>query len=167
MVYFITGGARSGKSSYGQELALKLSDNPVYLATSRIWDDDHKARIARHQKERGSQWTNIEEEKYLSKHNFTGRTVLVDCVTLWVNNFYFDLENEVEKTLAEAKAEISKLLEQDATFIIITNELGMGMHPETEVGRKFTDIQGWINQFIASKSDEVYLMVAGIPMKVK
>jgi len=167
MIYFITGGQRSGKSSYGQKLALQLSDNPIYLATSRIWDEDHKARIERHKSDRDIRWTNIEEEKYISNHDFTGKTVVMDCVTLWLTNYFVDTKNEVEISLLEAKEELAKLFRQDANFIIISNELGMGLHAETEVGRKFTDLQGWTNQFIARKADEVFLMVSGIPVKVK
>jgi adenosylcobinamide kinase/adenosylcobinamide-phosphate guanylyltransferase len=167
MLYFITGGARSGKSSFGQTLALELSNNPIYLATSRIWDDDHRARIARHKADRDDRWTNIEEEKYLSRHNFEDQTVLVECVTLWLNNFFVDNGNDVEQSLTEAKSEFLKLTGQNANFIIISNELGMGVHAESEAGRKFTDLQGWMNQFIAAKADEVYLMVSGIPVKVK
>ena len=106
-VILVTGGQRSGKSGYAQRLALSLSPNPVYLATSRIWDEEFRKRVERHQRDRGPEWTNIEEEKYLSRH---------------------DLD---------------------------------------EVQRKFTDMQGWLNQYIASKADEVVLMVSGIPVKIK
>lgn len=167
MIYFITGGQRSGKSAYGQEIALELTENPIYLATSRIWDNDHKKRIERHKSDRDERWTTIEEEKYLSSHDFTNRTVVIDCVTLWLTNFFVDNGNDVDRSLEEAKAELIKLSYQDANFIIISNELGMGLHAETEVGRKFTDLQGWMNQFIAGKADRVYLMVSGIPVKVK
>jgi adenosylcobinamide kinase/adenosylcobinamide-phosphate guanylyltransferase len=167
MIYFITGGQRSGKSSYGQKLALQLSENPVYLATSRIWDEDHKTRIDRHKSDRDDRWTNIEEEKNIANHDFTDKTVLIDCVTLWLTNFFYDTKNEVESSLTEAKKELNQLFQQNANFIVISNELGMGLHAETEVGRKFTDLQGWINQFIAEKAEEVYLMVSGIPVKVK
>ena len=81
-IILITGGARSGKSSYAEKRALELADNPVYLATARIWDDEFRERIARHQARRGPQWTNLEEEKQLSRHNLAGRVVLVDCLTL-------------------------------------------------------------------------------------
>ena len=167
MIYFITGGQRSGKSTYGQKLALELSDNPVYLATSRIWDEDHKARIERHKSDRDEQWTTIEEEKFLSAHDFTNSTVVIDCVTLWLTNFFMDSNNDVDRSLEEAKTELSKLFRQDANFIIISNELGMGLHAETEIGRKFADLQGWMNQFIATEADKVYLMISGIPVKVK
>ena len=167
MIYFITGGQRSGKSSYGQKLALQLSPNPIYLATSRIWDEDHRARIDRHISDRDDRWTSIEEEKNISSHDFTGKTVLMDCVTLWLTNYFVDTKNDVEISLTQAKEELTTLFEQDANLIIISNELGMGMHAQTDVGRKFTDLQGWTNQFIASKANEVCLMVSGIPVKVK
>ena len=80
-VILVTGGQRSGKSGYAQRLALSLSPNPVYLATSRIWDEEFRKRVERHQRDRGPEWTNIEEEKYLSRHDLTGRVVVIDCVT--------------------------------------------------------------------------------------
>ena len=166
MIYFITGGQRSGKSSYGQKIALKLSQNPIYLATSRIWDEDHKLRIKRHKSDRDDSWTTIEEEKYISNNDFTGRTVLMDCVTLWLTNFFTDNKNNVDRSLKEAKDELTKLFRQEANFILISNEIGMGLHADTEVER-ITDLQGWMNQFISGKANEVYLMVSGIPVKVK
>ncbi len=167
MIYYITGGQRSGKSSFGQQLALELSGNPVYLATSRQWDGDYQKRIDRHKADRDERWTNIEEEKQLSKHDFTGRVVLVDCVTLWLTNFFVDTKNDVEACLKKAKAEFEALTEQNATFIFISNEIGMGTHAHTDVGRKFTDLQGWVNQHIAFKSDEAILMASGLPIKLK
>jgi Adenosyl cobinamide kinase/adenosyl cobinamide phosphate guanylyltransferase len=166
-IILITGGQRSGKSRYAQELALALSANPVYLATSRVWDDEHRLRIERHKAERGMEWTNIEEEKELSKHQLKQRTVLVDCVTLWATNFFFDLQSDTEKALAELKAEFDKFTEQEAQFIFVTNEIGMGEMSQSEIQRKFADLQGWLNQYIAPKADEVYLMVSGISLKIK
>jgi len=165
--YLITGGARSGKSSYGQELALELTKRPIYMATSRIWDDDHKARIDRHIKDRDDRWTTIEEEKFISHHNFAGKTVVIDCVTLWLTNIFVDTKNNVDASLEFAKIELKKLFEQPANIIMISNELGMGLHADTDVGRKFTDLQGWTNQYIAKNVDEVCLMVSGIPLKVR
>ena len=167
MIYLITGGARSGKSSYGQKLAKQLSGQPVYLATSRIWDDDHRARIDRHRADRDTSWTTVEEEKYLSNHDLSGKTVLLDCVTLWLTNYFTDSKGDVEGTLRESRAEMTKLIKIPEHLIIITNELGMGLHASTASGRKFADLQGWTNQFIAQLADEVYLMVAGIPVKIK
>jgi len=166
-IILITGGQRSGKSSYAEKLALSLSENPVYLATSRIWDEEHRKRIERHKENRGKEWINIEEDKYLSKHNLSEKVVLIDCVTLWTTNFFFDSQSDVEYSLSELKNEFDKFTERDAQFIFVTNEIGMGEMSQNELQRKFADLQGWLNQYIASKADEVYLMVSGIPMKVK
>ncbi|MBR6423551.1 MAG: bifunctional adenosylcobinamide kinase/adenosylcobinamide-phosphate guanylyltransferase [Bacteroidales bacterium] len=166
-IILITGGSRSGKSAYAEQLALGLSDAPVYLATARIWDAEFRERVRRHQERRGPQWTNIEEEKCLSRHALSGRVVLVDCLTLWCTNFFFDLDSDVDRSLEAAKAEFDRFTAQDATFIFVTNEIGMGGTSENEIQRKFTDLQGWMNQYAASRSDEVILMVSGIPVKIK
>ena len=166
-VVLITGGSRSGKSSYAEKMALERSDNPVYLATARIWDEEFRERVRRHQERRGPQWTNIEEEKYLSRHDLSGRVVVVDCLTLWCTNFFFDLESDVDRALEAAKEEFDRLIAQDATFLFVTNEIGMGGTSDNEIQRKFTDLQGWMNQYAASRADEVILMVAGIPVIIK
>ena len=166
-VVLITGGSRSGKSSYAEKMALDLSENPVYLATARIWDEEFRERVRRHQQRRGPQWTNLEEEKYLSRHDLTGRVVVVDCLTLWCTNFFFDLESDVDQALESAKAEFDRFTEQDATFIFVTNEIGMGGTSDNEIQRKFTDLQGWMNQYVAAHADEVILMACGIPVKIK
>ena len=99
MIYYITGGQRSGKSSFGQKLALSLSDNPIYLATSRHWDGEYEKRIDRHKADRDERWTNVEEEKHIGKLEFDQRVVLVDCVTLWLTNFFVDTKNDVDQSL--------------------------------------------------------------------
>lgn len=166
-IILITGGARSGKSSYAEKLALSLSPHPVYMATSRIWDEEFRQRVLRHQANRGPEWTNIEEEKELSRHSLEGRTILIDCVTLWCTNFFFDLESDIDNALTAAKNEFIRFTSQDATFIFVTNEIGMGGTSENEIQRKFTDMQGWMNQYIASQADQVILMVSGIPVTIK
>ncbi|MWB94704.1 bifunctional adenosylcobinamide kinase/adenosylcobinamide-phosphate guanylyltransferase [Flavobacterium sp. GA093] len=168
MIYLITGGERSGKSSYAQNLALSLSDEPIYVATARKWDDDFQNRIDRHQLERDNRWTNIEKEKHLSEIDFSGKVALIDCVTLWLTNFFVDTKNDVQQSLEEAKKEFLLIAKQEnATLIIVTNEIGMGVHADTHIGRKFTELQGWMNQFLASNADEVILMISGIPVKIK
>ncbi|MBC5619516.1 bifunctional adenosylcobinamide kinase/adenosylcobinamide-phosphate guanylyltransferase [Butyricimonas hominis] len=163
----VTGGQRSGKSRYAQELALHLSDNPVYLATSRVWDEEFKERVKRHQQDRGAQWTNLEEEKFISKCDVRGRVVVIDCVTLWSTNFFFDNDSDVDKSLEEIKEEFDRFTRQEATFIFVTNEIGMGGIAVDPVQRRFTDLQGWVNQYIGRAADEVVLMVSGIAMRVK
>lgn len=166
-IILITGGQRSGKSGYAQRLALSLSPRPVYMATSRIWDEEFRQRVERHQRDRGPEWTNIEEEKFLSRHDVDGRVVVIDCITLWGTNFFFDNESRIDQSLALLKEEFDKFTTQAACFIFVTNELGMGGVPMDEIQRKFTDLQGWLNQYIASQADEVILMVSGIPVKIK
>jgi len=100
-IILITGGQRSGKSQQAEQLALSLSDHPVYLATAHIWDDEFRERVKRHQERRGSQWTNIEEEKFLSRHDLTGRVVVIDCVTLWLTNFFFETSDVAQTLEAE------------------------------------------------------------------
>ncbi len=166
-VTLITGGARSGKSSFAQRIALEHSSNPVYLATSRVWDEEHRQRIERHKADRGPQWTTVEEELALSQHDFTGRTVVVDCVTLWCTNFFYDFDSDVNRTLEVVCSEFDRLVEQVADLIFVTNEIGSGGVSVDICQRRFCDLQGWVNQYIARKADEVWLMVSGIPVKIK
>jgi adenosylcobinamide kinase/adenosylcobinamide-phosphate guanylyltransferase len=166
-LYYISGGQRSGKSRYAQDLALQLTPTPVYLATSRAWDDDHRQRIARHVADRDARWTTLEEEKYLSRLDLGGRVVVLDCVTLWLTNFFTDANYEVETALGQAQAEFDKLLTQDCTLLVISNEIGMGLHATSDAGRKFTDLQGWLNQYIAQRADHAIFMVSGLPLTVK
>jgi len=171
----ITGGQRSGKSTQAEKMALKMSRNPVYLATAHIWDDEFRERVRRHQERRGPEWTNIEEEIYLSRHDVSGHVVLIDCVTLWLTNLFFarkcTTSDSIDEILESAKAEFDRFTSQDATFIFVTNEIGLGGVSENALQRRFTDLQGWMNQYIAQKADEVILMVSGIavnlPLKLK
>ena len=173
-IIVITGGERSGKSSRAEQIALSLSSNPVYMATARVWDDEFRERVRQHQLRRGPEWTNIEEELELSLYDISGRVVLIDCVTLWCTNFFYrdqqKAENDstwVSRCLDDIKAEFDRFTAQDATFIFVTNEIGMGGVSANTLQRRFTDLQGWVNQYIASKAHEVTLMVSGIPIKIK
>jgi len=166
-IILITGGQRSGKSKKAEELALSMSPTPVYMATAHVWDDEFRERVRRHQERRGPQWTNIEEEMLLSRHDMTGRVVVIDCVTLWLTNFFFANSSDVDVSLRLAKEEFDAFTKADATYIFVTNEIGLGGVSDNALQRKFTDLQGWMNQYIASKADEVILMVSGIEVKVK
>jgi adenosylcobinamide kinase / adenosylcobinamide-phosphate guanylyltransferase len=164
---FIIGGQRSGKSRYAQILAEEKSGNPVYLATARVWDKDFERRVQRHRDDRGGQWVTIEEDKQLSKPDLNGKTVLLDCITLWLTNIFHDNGYRVDLSLSQAKEEWARFIVQDFRLIVVSNELGMGIHPESESVRQFADLQGWMNQHIASQSDSVIMMVSGIPIKIK
>jgi adenosylcobinamide kinase/adenosylcobinamide-phosphate guanylyltransferase len=163
----ILGGARSGKSRYASELARALSDAPVMLATSRAWDDDHAARIARHKADREPEWTTIEEERAIARADLAGRVIVVDCVTLWLTNLSAHAKWDHEAAHAAAKAELARVSRIDATWIFVSNELGMAPHAATASARKFVDVQGFLNQAIAARADAVTLMVAGVPLAVK
>ncbi len=166
-VVFITGGARSGKSRYAQEQALQWSDQPVYVATARAWDDDFLNRINRHRNDRDERWTLMEEEKNISQLPLEGKVAVIDCVTLWLTNFFSDLQYDLDACLEACYQEIDELMDQDAVLLIISNEIGMGLHADTEIGRKFTDLQGWVNQYIAARAHRVIFMVSGIPLTLK
>ena len=167
-IILITGGQRSGKSTKAEELALSLSSNPVYLATAHVWDEEFRLRVQKHQERRGPEWTNIEEEIQLSKHDLTGRVVVIDCVTLWLTNLISSQQEiAVDDLLGQAKAEFDAFTTPDATYIFVTNEIGSGGTSTNALQRRFTDLQGWMNQYIAQAADEVILMVSGIPVKIK
>ena len=185
-IILITGGQRSGKSRHAEELALSLSANPVYLATAHVWDEEFRERVRIHQQRRGPQWTNIEEERHLSRHDLTGRVVVIDCVTLWLTNLITPESPEYPEypenpappenpaspaptttILAAAKAEFDAFTAREATYIFVTNEIGSGGVSPNALQRRFTDLEGWMNQYIAARADEVILMVSGIAVKIK
>lgn len=180
----VTGGARSGKSNFAEELA-KTSVAPVaYLATAIAFDEGMKDRIQKHQASRPKEWTTYEGYKRLytvieeiaREHG----TILLDCITIMVTNLMFDNEctnwdemsrSEIDKMEEEIKQEIHKLMEygrkHNMWLIMVTNEIGMGIVPENRISRIFRDIAGRINQIIAKEADEVYLTVSGLPLKLK
>lgn len=171
-IILITGGQRSGKSAQAERLALSLSERPVYVATAHVWDEEFRQRVQAHQARRGPQWTNMEEERYLSRCKVAGRVAVIDCLTLWATNFFFAISQEGEgdivgRTLEALKAEFDAFTRQEATFIFVTNEIGSGGVSTNAVQRQFTDVQGWLNQHVAKRADEVVLMVSGIPIKIK
>lgn len=166
-IILITGGQRSGKSTFAEETALRLSRHPVYVATARVGDEEFRERVRRHQERRGPEWTNIECPEGIGDLNLTGRVVLVDCITMWLTNLFFSHGENRDAALAAFKEEFRSLTSRPATYILVTNEIGSGGISANAMQRAFTDLEGWANQFAASLADEVWLMVCGIPMKVK
>ncbi|KAG7356361.1 cobinamide kinase / cobinamide phosphate guanyltransferase-domain containing protein [Nitzschia inconspicua] len=188
-IYLVTGGARSGKSSYAELLCEQLStDQKVYVATAApaTDDDDFAHRITKHQEDRQSkQWTTIEEPRLLSRHveSFKGKVVLVDCMTLWLTNFMMEhglftgnlpeddaglIDSASQAALIEVQQEFDKLSEPwNCTYIFVTNELGSGTHASTLSTRKFVDCQGWLNQYVAKRAQKVIHMVCGCPAIIK
>ncbi len=166
-IILVTGGQRSGKSELSEKLALENSDTPVYVATAHVADDEFRERVRIHQNRRGCNWTTIEEEIELSRHNLSGKTAVIDCVTMWVTNVFFKNGEDVKVSLDILKKEFDRFTSNKAVYIFVSNEIGSGGVAPNALTRKFTDLQGWFNQYIASRADEVYLTVSGIPLKIK
>lgn len=166
-IIMVTGGQRSGKSLFAERLTLDRSDNPVYMATAEARDDEFRDRVRRHQARRGDNWTTIEAQTGLWRHDVTGRQVLVDCVTMLATNYFFASEEDIDKAFESICADIDRLTEQDASFVFVTNEIGLGGISGNTLQRRFTDLLGFVNKYLAEKADTVYFMVSGIPLKIK
>ena len=185
MIHYITGGERSGKSSLAQSLAEQISDQPYYLATSRVLDDDFAKRVNRHIEDRAesnSDWITIEAaihlsdvlERYFVKLTFDSKqpiAIVIDCVTLWLTNYVMDYDYDIDKCLTLAKQEIDQLRDfanqYHATLFIVSNEIGMSLHANSAEGRKFVSLRGWINQYLAHLADKATLVVSGLPVTLK
>ena len=165
---FITGGTRSGKSRLAREKALAYPRR-IFLATAEVTDPEMAKRIARHQEERGCEFVTVEEPLSLAeairKHSDEADVILVDCLTFWLNNLFHHFDaDQVSKEIGD----LLKLLEERPThLILVTNEINMGVVARDPATRRFVDQQGWLNQEIARRADEVILMVAGLPQILK
>jgi adenosylcobinamide kinase/adenosylcobinamide-phosphate guanylyltransferase len=173
----ITGGARSGKSHLAQELALKSGGAVLFVATAEAGDDEMKKRIEEHRRARPSTWVTLEAKTHLgsqiARNIGKARTVIIDCITLLINNIFQQYDEKLDAALIEKEvmAEIGELVScidrLDASFIIVTNEVGLGLVPANKMGRLYRDWLGRANQMLAQHADEVLLMVAGLPLKIK
>lgn len=179
----VTGGSRSGKSNFAESLCISQNNSTAYIATSIPFDEEMKDRVRKHKESRPNIWHTYEIYKDIysiiesisNKH----KTVILDCVTLLVNNLMFqydiDFDNTTSKEINEMeiyiKDQVEKLINEiektNLYFVIVTNELGMSLVPDNKLCRVYSDVVGRINQYIASKADEVYFVVSGIPMKIK
>jgi len=171
----ITGGARSGKSHYAVELARKMSAPPsthrvVYIATACFLDEEMKQRIAAHQKSRPAEWQTVEEDKNVDTVilNLKGLSeiVVIDCLTMLVSNLMLELKNP-DKVILRMESVLRMINDSDMTVIAVTNEVGSGIVPETVLGRDFRDLAGKANQMAAAAADDVFMMITGIPIKIK
>ncbi len=167
MIHYITGGARSGKSSYAMNLAKENSKKPLYIATARRRDEEFEKRIQLHEASRSKEWRLIEEETHLSKLPLENKVAVINCFTLWLTNPFADHKEDADACLAFFKQEMNQLKSINTTLIIISNEIGMGLHADRPSGRKFTDLQGWANQYITKLADQAIFMVSGIPIALK
>ncbi len=163
----ITGGARSGKSAYAEKLVLNTRLHPVYIATAQAHDDEMHVRIAEHKNRRGTDWATLEEPlalcEALSNQARPANTVLVDCLTLWLSNLMM-----AGKDIEEETVRLTNLIPELAgPVVFVSNEVGMGLVPETALGRAFRDHQGQLNQRVALVADSVQFIVAGYPLFLK
>jgi adenosylcobinamide kinase/adenosylcobinamide-phosphate guanylyltransferase len=173
----LTGGARSGKSKKAQELAIKASGPVLVVATATAGDEEMQERIEMHRKSRPKEWKTLEVTmqvgSQIAKNIGDAKTVIVDCITLLVNNIFDHFgENaeskEVEKAVTtEIEQLINCMKKSRANFIIVTNEVGLGIVPGDKVSRLYRDLLGKANQMLAANVDEVYFMVAGIPLRIE
>ncbi|MBF4694780.1 bifunctional adenosylcobinamide kinase/adenosylcobinamide-phosphate guanylyltransferase [Fusibacter ferrireducens] len=183
-IIFVTGGARSGKSTFAEQKVKDFGENIVYVATAVPFDDGMKDRIRKHRESRPSTWTTIEAFRDFDQH-FNQECVkladgiIFDCVTVMVTNlmmapkvdfemvdmiFVNELEQKIQDEVDRLIATVRKL---DLNIVIVSNEVGLGLVPFYKMGNFFRDIAGRINQKIASEADSVYFTVSGIPMKIK
>jgi adenosylcobinamide kinase/adenosylcobinamide-phosphate guanylyltransferase len=180
----ILGGARSGKSLHAEQLAAQRGTRVAYVATAQAWDEEMRLRIAHHQAQRPAHWQTLEQpvevgaaiaaaERTAVMATGTWEVVLIDCLTLLANNVILALPEPVETLAAEAalRAETDALLAayhaSRASWIIVSNEVGLGIVPAYPLGRVYRDALGRANQQLAAVADEVLFMVAGLPMRVK
>jgi len=171
-ITFITGGARSGKSSFALKTASALDGQKGYLATAEDLDQEMKERIAKHREARGSDW-NTHEEPVKIADMLKGMmdrydVILVDCLTLWLSNLVcsnVDCENDIADFISLLRK--TETGTRNSKLFIVSNEVGMGIVPDNELARRFRDLAGILNQKVAQLADEAYLVTAGIPMKIK
>lgn len=184
-VVFITGGARSGKSSFAERYAGGSGKEVVYVATSPVVDEETRERIRAHRSRRPQEWITVEEplllEKILREHGSSGRVLLVDCLSLWVTNHLLDRAGIDGDRLYSAH-DASRISEEllgyfesvatltrntEADVIVVSNEVGMGLVPDNRLSRVYRDLAGKVNQLFAGVADEVYILLAGIPLRLR
>lgn len=179
----VTGGSRSGKSNFAESLCVSRNNSTGYIATSIPFDDEMKDRVRKHKESRPDIWSTYEIYKdiysIIQDMSKNHKTVILDCVTLLVNNLMFDYgidfdnctPEDVNKMEIYIKDQVEKLIfeikKTELYCVIVTNELGMSLVPDNKLCRVYSDIVGRVNQYIAKNADEVYLVVSGIPMKIK
>jgi adenosylcobinamide kinase/adenosylcobinamide-phosphate guanylyltransferase len=176
-VIFITGGARSGKSAFALNEASKVSGQKAYIATAEPLDEEMSGRIKKHREERGSEWETLEEPVAMPAliRRVSGRynVLLVDCLTLWLSNIFGSRPDNAQPLVEEEISNFVHVLSDfkdspaHSSLYVVSNEVGMGIVPENRLARFFRDMAGRLNQEVAGVADEVYLVVSGIPLKVK
>ena len=169
-IVYITGGSRSGKSDYAQKLAERHEGQLLYVATAEVRDAEMADRVAKHRLARGERWQSLEEPIALAEKVSTAETcsaLLIDCLTLWLSNL-LERHGEDDAVIEEAAAAlIAALRGLDATTYVVSNEVGSGIVPENRLARRFRDLAGRLNQIFAEAADEAWVVVSGLPLKLK
>ena len=169
-IIFITGGARSGKSRFAQEMAEKFPGSKAYLATAQGLDEEMKDRIARHQKSRPRTWLTLEEPIHIGevvqREGKRFDLLLLDCLTLWLSNLLMAGWNG-KKILAATERFLRSARQAPCSIILVSNEVGMGIVPDNAAARDFRDLSGLIHQKVAREADDVYFLICGLPQKIK
>lgn len=166
----VTGGARSGKSHFAQQLATACPHAVLFVATAEALDADMAARIAQHQAERPANWHTLEEPRHLAQALASAPPaplVLLDCVTLWVTNLLLMEGADWKRATAELDGLLAWYRQHPVELIVVTNEVGLGVVPPNELSRTFRDWLGRFNQRLAAEADAVYLMVAGLAVDIR
>lgn len=180
-IILLLGGARSGKSHFAQVYAQDHAERVLFVATATAGDEDMLRRIEKHKKDRPANWNTLEVTSHVGKEIEAAINdedlVIVDCITLLVNNLFSRYPEDQFETLEDRVleqdviSEVAELIESikkvGASFILVSNEVGLGIVPDNRMGRLYRDLLGRANQILARNADEVYLMVAGIPLRVK
>lgn len=171
MIIFVTGGARSGKSDFAQDMAEKIEGKRVFVATAQAFDEEMAERIQKHQENRGTRWDALEEPINLGGaiRSVLGqyKTILVDCLTVWMSNLLLEYQDQNERISEIVDDFFSGLSESDETIIVVSNEVGMGIVPDNKLARDYRDQLGFLNQRMARRADDVYVLFSGIPVKIK
>ena len=183
-IIFCTGGARSGKSEFAEELALSIEGQKGYIATGQAYDEEMKHRIHLHQERRQDRWKNYEVPYYISEyiHSILEEcsVILVDCLTMWTTNLLlqdgeFSSQDDINQREASILLEVQQVLDcvrtyesaEEKTIIFVTNEIGLGIVPENKLARVFRDVMGRVNRLVASHSDAAYMTMSGITIDLK
>lgn len=166
-ITLVLGGARSGKSSFAQALAEDETGDLIYVATAQAFDAEMTERITRHRSDRGPRWQTVECPLGLAdavaEHQGDGKTILVDCLTLWLSNLMLG-EHDIA---AVGSGLVASLKSSPAKVILVSNEVGQGIVPDNELARRFRDEAGWLNQAVARAAINVWFVTAGLPQRLK
>ena len=169
-LYFITGGARAGKSLFAEKLANRLKGKHAYIATAQALDPEMSARIQQHRERRGGAWNTFEEPLdaagLVTRLSGQYQVILLDCLTLWLSNIMARSEED-EAITARCSELVESIKDFDGNRVLVSNEVGLGIVPDNPLARRFRDLAGVLNQQMAQAADEVYFMASGIPVRIK